>query len=64
MSMRVKYKKKLIVYQKDTYCKPGESGLLPGESGSVVSDSFVTPWTVAHQVNLSMEFSRQKCWNG
>ena len=25
---------------------------------------FVTPWTVAHQVSLSMEFSRQECWGG
>ena len=25
---------------------------------------FVTPWTVAHQVFLSMEFSRQECWGG
>ena len=24
---------------------------------------FVTPWTVAHQVPLSMEFSRQEHWN-
>ena len=23
-----------------------------------------TPWTVAHQVPLSMEFSRQEYWNG
>jgi len=23
----------------------------------------VTPWTVAHQVPLSMEFSRQEYWN-
>ena len=30
---------------------------------SVVSDS-ATPWTVAHQAPLSMEFSRQKYWNG
>ena len=22
------------------------------------------PWTVAHQTPLSMEFSRQECWNG
>ena len=32
-------------------------------SRSVVSDS-ETPWTVAHQALLSMEFSRQKYWNG
>ena len=24
---------------------------------------FVTPWTVAHQVPLSMEFSRQEYWS-
>ena len=26
--------------------------------------SFVAPWTVARQAPLSMEFSRQKYWNG
>ena len=25
---------------------------------------FVTPWTVAHQVSLSMGFSRQEYWSG
>ena len=25
---------------------------------------FVTPWTVAHQAPLSMEFSQQEYWNG
>ena len=30
---------------------------------SVVPD-FVTPWTVAHQPPLSMEFFRQEYWNG
>ena len=25
---------------------------------------FVTPWTVAHQVPLSMGFSRQEYWSG
>ena len=30
---------------------------------SVVSDS-VTPWTVAHQAPLSMDFSRQEYWSG
>ena len=25
---------------------------------------FVTPWTVAHQVPLSMGFSKQECWSG
>ena len=33
-------------------------------SHSVVSNSFAIPWTVAHQVPLSMEFSRQEYWNG
>ena len=26
--------------------------------------TLVTPWTVAHQAPLSMEFSRQKYWSG
>ena len=30
----------------------------------VQSYLFVTPWTVAHQVPLSMEFSRPEYWNG
>ena len=30
----------------------------------VVSYSFVTPWTVAHQAPLSMELSRQEHWSG
>ena len=30
----------------------------------VVSDSFATPWTVAHQVPLFMGFSRQEYWSG
>ena len=29
-----------------------------------MSDSFSTPWTVAHQAPLSMEFPRQEYWNG
>ena len=29
----------------------------------VVSDSFVTPWTVAHEAPLSMEFPRQEYWS-
>ena len=32
-------------------------------SRSVVFNS-VTPWTVAHQAPLSMEFSRQEYWSG
>ena len=33
-------------------------------SHSVVSDSFVTPWAIAHQAPLSMGFSRQEYWSG
>ena len=31
---------------------------------SIVSNSFETPWTIAHQAPLSMEFSRQELWCG
>ena len=30
----------------------------------IVSDSFATLWTVAHQAPLSTEFSRQEYWIG
>ena len=30
----------------------------------VVSDSFVTPWTVGHQAPLSMGFSKKEYWTG
>ena len=33
-------------------------------SHSVASDSFATPWTVAHQAPWSMGFSRQEYWRG
>ena len=33
-------------------------------SCSVVSNFLWTPWTVAHQAPLSMEFSRQEYWSG
>ena len=29
-----------------------------------MSNSFVTPWTVAHQAPLSLGFSRQEYWSG
>ena len=32
-------------------------------SHSVVSDSLVTPWTIAHQAPLSIRFSRQEYWS-
>ena len=34
------------------------------EVASVVSNSFETLWTVAHQAPLSMGFSRQAYWSG
>ena len=30
----------------------------------VIAQSCLTPWTVAHQAPLSMEFSRQEYWSG
>ena len=33
-------------------------------SHSVVSNSFVTPWTVAHHAPLSVEFSQHEFWSG
>jgi len=32
-------------------------------SSGVLSDWFATPWTAAHQVPLSMGFSRQEYWS-
>ena len=32
-------------------------------SRSVMFDSLVTPWIIAHQASLSMEFSRQEYWS-
>ena len=42
----------------------GKSFLLLLFSCWVVSDSFATPWTVAHQSPLSMRFPRQDYWSG
>ena len=54
--------------------KPVDSGMpLPSDlslhhagrlSRSALSDSLTTPWTVAYQAPLSMEFSRYECWSG
>ena len=41
-------------------CITDDISSLPPMLCSVVSSSFVTPWTVTHQAPLSMEFSRQK----
>ena len=40
-----------------------QAGALPSES-PVASDSFTTPWTVAHQAPLLMGFPRQEYWSG
>ena len=42
------------------FCKPSNVCVL---TASVMSN-FVTPWTVARQAPLSMEFSRQEYWSG
>ena len=41
-----------------------QSELLLLFSHLVISDSFATSWTVAHQAPLSMGFSRQEYWSG
>ena len=42
-----------------------ETGLLTRcVSCSVMSDSFATPWTIARQAPLSVEFSSQEYWSG
>ena len=46
-------------YVHQNYLKESES-----ISHSVMSDSLKTPWTVAHQAPLPMEFSRHEYWSG
>ena len=33
-------------------------------SGWIMSDSFATPWTIAHQAHLFMAFPREEYWSG
>ena len=42
---------------------PSACWLLLLFSCPVMCDSFVTPWTTAHQAPLSMEFPRQEYWS-
>ena len=55
----------------------GNGNLTPGKNNSVIleyslcmlrcsvmSDSFVAPWTIASQVPLSIGFPRQEYWSG
>ena len=46
---------------------PAKTGCGGGGGGGLVAKScptVVTPWTVAHQVPLSIGFSRQEYWSG
>ena len=42
----------------------GLQGRMRNVNCSVMSDSSVTPWTIACQAPLSIEFSRQEYWSG
>ena len=44
--------------------QPIPEGKLLLSSRSVMSDSFVTPWTVAHQAPLCLGFPKQESWSG
>ena len=44
--------------------QPIPEGKLLLSSRSVVSDSFVTPWTVAHQAPLCLGLPKQESWSG
>ena len=61
-----------VIHAHPMYTFPGDSCFLPDKdvsllllfSCSFVSDSFVTPWVVAHQAPLSTGFSQQEYWSG
>ena len=42
----------------------GSCGIIQGSCRLSHVQLFETPWTVAHQAPLSMEFPRQEDWNG
>ena len=48
-----------LIYDKELKCI-----LIGAVSHSVMSNSFETPWTGAHQTPLSMEFCKQESWSG
>ena len=52
----------LIMWQGLRFCGKVEES--ESVSCLVMSNSFGTPWTTAHQAPLSMEFSRQEYWSG
>ena len=47
-------------------CKKKEKSTLNGVCAQLLSHVhlFATPWTIAHQVSLSMGFFRQEYWSG
>ena len=52
-------------YYKKLYHPKSNISKLSGKCQSFIhAQFFVTPWTVAHQASLSMEFSRRECWSG
>ena len=55
ISDKTDFKRKVIRKDREEHCQVARS---------VVSDSFATPWTVAHQAPPSMGFSRQEYWSG
>ena len=44
--------------------KNGRGNKEPLDANDVMSDFFVTPWTVARQAPLSVGFPRQDHWSG
>ena len=47
-----------------SYARPSSRFCCCYSVASVMSDSLVTPWIVAHQTPLSMGFPRQEYWRG
>ena len=55
----------LCVVQRLGYCNISSKSVVRAHVQSLSHDQlFATPWTVALQTSLSMEFSRQKYWSG
>ena len=50
----------LLVCKGESYVRSCQRSLL---SCSIISDSLWPPWTITHQVPLSLEFSSQEYWN-
>ena len=47
-----------------SYARPSSRFCCCYSVASVMSDSLVTPWIVAHQTPLSMGFPREEYWRG